>query len=223
MALPTPKFGATALNNFGLRLKGKRWNDQDWQAPEFTFDQVNNMPRIVVWPRNPAEKEKTNSRGRPLSTTPITCNMRWSDFFKLILVLEMVVESSTPTTFTFGFKSPKYENGEKVRGEFEIRAKLDIGRNAEGEIFMRIYEKGRDKAVVLFSDNFWVPITQDGNELSKSLNSNLAVKGFFKTIDAMAGPTMVAYYVPEIRQGKDPDEDKKDKVEMVTASGDSWD
>lgn len=223
MAMPAPIYAKTALTQFGLKLTGKRWNDTDWQKPELTLDQVNNNPRIVVWPRNPLEKEKLTENGRPMANMPISANMKWQDFFKLLFLVEEIIKQSGPCSYTFGFKAPKWENGEKVKGEFIIRSKLDVGRNAEGQIFIRMYEKGREKCVFVFEDNFWVPIQKDGEDLDVAMNSNLAARSFLKTIEEMSGPNMVKYYVPEVREDQVKKADKLDTSSDMVATGDGWD
>jgi hypothetical protein len=227
MAMPKAVYGATAFNQFSFKLRGQRWNPAEYHSPEFSIDVVNNNPRFVVWTRNPSEKEKLNDRGRPLATTPISAHMRWQDLMKFILLMERVCANPQPSVYTMSFKGSKFDaNGNQIKGEFEIKCKLQFGRDADGVIYHKLFEKGREKPTFRYTDNFWVPVQEDANQdLSQADNSTLTAQSFWGVIKLAIGPVLTKYHVPEIKEQADQKATVTEASTTATAHNDSegWD
>lgn len=222
------QYGATALNQFSFKLRGERWNQSDWKTPEMNFDMVSNNPRITVFPNNPSEAEKTRKMRngeKPLSSIPISGRMKWKDFWKFMFLFDEVIESKEPLFFTMSFKGPKFDsNGEKVKGEFVTTAKLVFGQNADGMVYMQMYEKDREKPMFLFKENFWVPVQRNGEDMTASMNSKYDAKSFMKSLREVVGPVAVNYYVPEAgREMRKDNKSTKDAVKDIEVLDAGWD
>lgn len=226
-----PSYGATAFNQFSFKIRGERWNETDWKTPEFQLDVAQNNPRFVFFCNNPSEIEKTRKTRygeKPLSSFPITCRMKWKDLWKFFFLFDLAIKSDMPVKYTMDFKGPKFDdNGEKVKGEFVVTARLTFGQNADGMIYMQAAEQGREKPMFIFKENFWVPVKKDDQEMPASESSKLDALSFMKSIEEVVGAIAVRYYIPEAgRELKKENESKPKDSQVadidVTSDADAW-
>lgn len=225
--MSTSPYGGTVMSSFSFQQRGKRWQDQKFNTPQFSIDVVNNNPRFTTWQNHPDEADKTASDGMPLKNKPISARMRWTDLVKIITLINLVLDSSEPMFFTADFKAPKYENGEKVKGEFIVTSRFQFGKSPDGKVYMKHYQKDREKAVFDFGENFWVPIKINQEKPDEKMGSFLGAKGFWGSIDRLVGPAAVAYFVPEQAKKPTPTKPIKQEEELVevdisSASSDEW-
>lgn len=228
---PQQSFGGTALNQFSFKLRGVKWNETEWKTPELSLDMYNNNPRIVVFTNNPSEADKTRiafGREKKLSALPITCRMKWKDFFKFLYLMDKAIDSPEPVEYTQSFKGPKFDDqGNKVQGQQVVTARMNFGQDAEGCIYIKIYEKDRQKCLFRFQDEFWVPVQRNGEDLTKSEDSKLDARAWFASIKAVLGPVAVAYYIPAAGRDADSQESstpppaQKD-IDVTTSDADAW-
>lgn len=229
---PQPSYGGTALNQFSFKLRGVRWNETEWKTPELSIDMVNNNPRIVVFTNNPSEADKTRKqfgREKKLSAQPISCRMKWKDFFKFLYLMDKAIESKEPVEYTQSFKGPKFDDaGNKVQGQQVVTARMTYGQDADGCIYIKVYEKDREKCLFRFQDEFWVPVQRNGEDLTKSEDSKIDALSFFASIKAVLGPVATAYYIPAA--GREAEQqatsskgspEQKD-IDVTTSDADAW-
>lgn len=201
-----PQYGATPLAAYKMTIVGDPWYPDDWRhRPSFSWDLVNNNPRLTCWPNNPKEAEKVTRRGGKMANTPISAHMGIFDLQKFFKLFDAVIRKETPSLYSMIFNGNVYDsNGNQVKGQLETKSRMDFGRDPDGFIYFQLTDTAEDRepAKYYFRSNRWVEVHANNAELSNVINSSLEAQAYLDALRGIFPLIHVNYYIPDERASK---------------------
>jgi len=177
----------TIFSHAKYNLQGEAWGEGG-KKPTLKVVMHNNNPRFRVYMNN-GDK---NSGAIPFSLDPIILQ-------ELFQVIRHVVADKQPSRFSFELKSSYDHRGNKTDKPGPV-AKIFVGRDSDGVIYLAVQAKGEALAKFPFLDSFFAELRDaTGEKVSKDFASEVRALAWVNAIDGLVGAYSVVH-------GKEPDE-----------------
>lgn len=137
------------------------------------------FPRLTVEPEPKKEGEKY---GETIINAPFT----YPTFFYFLDRFEEVIQGEPGSSFSIECRNTKYVDGKKTN-ETYLQAKVIVGKDKEGIIFISVIEEGKKKIKFdLLPDTKWYKMFKNGEEITdkKDLSYYYAIS-YIKTVRAI--------------------------------------
>lgn len=177
----------TALDAKKLKLTADPLDGSGGKAPIFTiyFNPKTNEPTAAVYTNLPNDK-------------PITGDLTARVLFEMMVVIRMLVASTEEKTYWWELKGHPYMPGEgRSSKEPMPMAKLYIGRDKEGEIFISLlsYDGNRGKIRFVIRDDPYAVLNLRNGTISKAEVSAICAQAYIEAVKEIYAAVVAENYV----------------------------
>lgn len=197
---PQPQNVETILREFSMSIVAPVINGGQRQ-PRLTIGIYKNKPTISVKTNDPNDNGRDNGR--------ISVEPGIPDFFAIKNALKMLIADKTPRKIPVDLKAKRFAQGGQLSQDKMLNARLLMGRDERGVIFISCIHWNKDRPVIKF--NFGPTVTNreeviwgdgQGGIMDPAAVSELYAAAWCDIVDSIVSHLAVIGYKPqEQRQG----------------------
>ncbi len=186
-------FKKSILNIPSIQLQSKPWMDGSWDAARLSVTANRNAVLFSSFLNHPQEREKVDSRGKPLSTLPVNVKV---DPIMANLIFNNLLDSMENTgkhRTIYRNKGKQYIDGKPIGDRITLGA-IAVGRDEEGWLYLSLKVPNRPVPRFLFKPNHRTEVIYEGCELSIAEQSNRYCKAWVTAICSFLNIVLVDHY-----------------------------